>query len=97
MKRVASVTSLKASLSAFLARVKTGEEILVTERGKPIARVVPYRAAHGTDDDLARLVREGVLRAGDGTSTKAFLVNRPRACSRSSIVQALLEERAAGR
>jgi prevent-host-death family protein len=31
---VASVSKLRASLSEFLRRVKAGEEVLVTERGR---------------------------------------------------------------
>ncbi len=33
MKKVAKVSELKASLSKYLARVKAGEEVVVTERG----------------------------------------------------------------
>ena len=39
MKR-ASVSQLKTSLSAYLLGVKNAEEVLVTERGRPIARFV---------------------------------------------------------
>ena len=35
------VRDLKASLSRYLRRVKGGETIIVTERGVPIARIVP--------------------------------------------------------
>ena len=35
------VAQLKATLSEQLARVKAGEEIVVTERGRPIAKIVP--------------------------------------------------------
>ncbi len=35
------VSKLKATLSEQLARVKAGEEIVVTEHGKPIAKIVP--------------------------------------------------------
>ena len=35
------VAKLKATLSEFLAKVKAGEEVIVTERGKPIAKIVP--------------------------------------------------------
>ncbi|PYN64673.1 MAG: type II toxin-antitoxin system prevent-host-death family antitoxin, partial [Candidatus Rokuibacteriota bacterium] len=38
----AAVAKLKASLSEYLARVKAGEEVIVTERGKPIAKIVPF-------------------------------------------------------
>ena len=35
------VRDLKASLSRYLGLVKSGETIVVTERGRPIARIVP--------------------------------------------------------
>ena len=40
MKR-AAVSTLKATLSACLAKVKTGDEVLVVERGMPSAKLVP--------------------------------------------------------
>jgi prevent-host-death family protein len=36
----AGIKEIKNNLSRYLARVKQGEEILITERGKPIARIV---------------------------------------------------------
>ncbi len=63
--RSARVSELKASLSSYLARVKRGEEVVVTERGKPIAKLIPI----GNDDlgdgsRLAALERLGVIRRG---------------------------------
>jgi len=39
------IAELKALLSETLARVKAGEEIAVTEEGRPIARLTPWAAA----------------------------------------------------
>jgi prevent-host-death family protein len=39
--KTATVSKLKASLSEYLRRVKAGEEVLVTERGRPIAKLSP--------------------------------------------------------
>ena len=36
----AAVSDLKARLSEYLKRVKAGPEILITDRGKPVARQV---------------------------------------------------------
>ena len=36
-----SITELRANLAAHLARVKDGEKITITERGKPIAVLGP--------------------------------------------------------
>ncbi|HSW48945.1 MAG TPA: type II toxin-antitoxin system prevent-host-death family antitoxin, partial [Bryobacteraceae bacterium] len=64
MKR-AAVAELKASLSRYLAGVKTGEEVLITERGKPIAKIVPVRPG---DQDEERRLRDletrGLVRIG---------------------------------
>jgi prevent-host-death family protein len=48
----------RASLSRYVERVKTGEEIVVTEHGKPVARLVPMNGERKID----RLIREGVVR-----------------------------------
>lgn len=39
-----NVAQAKTHLSEILARVAEGEEILLTRRGKPIARLVPARS-----------------------------------------------------
>lgn len=46
---------LKNSLSRYLRRVKAGESIVVTDRGVPVARIVPA----GIPEDIARLMAEG--------------------------------------
>jgi prevent-host-death family protein len=51
------IRELRAGLSRYVARVKGGEEITVTEHGKPVARLVPLEGARKID----RLIREGVV------------------------------------
>ena len=51
----------KTHLSRLLARVARGEEVLITKRGKPMARLVP--ADQDTRAGVAEAVRE--LRALD--------------------------------
>lgn len=77
MKR-AAVSTVKATFSACLAQVKAGEELLVMERGKPVAKLVPVpksttgesRTAH-----LRELSRAGLVRVGSGKLfTPFFLV-----------------------
>lgn len=48
---------LKASLSRYLGRVKAGETIVVTDRGRPVARIVPV----GIPEHIAALMAEGRL------------------------------------
>lgn len=63
--RTIGVAELKASLSETLARVKAGEEILVTEHGRPVARILPLSLAEPTGFAYDELVRVGVLRIPD--------------------------------
>ena len=52
------VRELKNQLSTFLDRVKAGEEITVTEHGRPIARL----SAAGVDvNHMAELVAAGIV------------------------------------
>lgn len=51
------IRELRNHLSKWVARARKGEEIVITDRGKPVARLVG--ADHESNFD--RLVREGVI------------------------------------
>jgi prevent-host-death family protein len=51
------IRELRAGLSRYVERVKQGEEIVVTEHGKAVARLVPMNGERKID----RLIREGVV------------------------------------
>jgi prevent-host-death family protein len=85
----AKIADLKNNLSRYLSLVRKGGEIIVLDREKPIARIVPFaprRAAGGrrprgragdeywTADRLADLERRGrISHAGDAEATRAWL------------------------
>lgn len=55
---------MKNRLSAYLDRVKGGEEVMVTEHGRPIARLSPV----GADvDRMTALVDAGIVRPPKAT------------------------------
>jgi prevent-host-death family protein len=60
------VAALRADLKKWLDLVQSGEEVVVTERGMPIARLVPVREA----DLLAQMTREGLLSPARAPKTK---------------------------
>ena len=75
--RSAGIAELKAGFSEYLARVKAGEEVLVTEHGRPVARIVPLSAAE--TPGVEELVRAGILRAPDRPlGDDFFRLPRPR-------------------
>jgi len=55
-----NISDLKARLSAHIQRVRRGEEVLVCERNKPVARIVPVRLEDRSEQER-RLVARGVL------------------------------------
>ena len=58
--RTVNISDLKARLSAHLQHVKDGEELLVCDRNKPVARIIPC----STVDEAAReqrLIARGIL------------------------------------
>ena len=71
MKR-AGIAELKKSLSKYLAAVKAGGEVLVTERVHPIARIVPAEARTGIPAHIRQLVRSGLVRPPDKRLDKEF-------------------------
>lgn len=55
--RKVNIAGLKAQLSEHLQRVRAGEEVLICDRNKPVARIVPIRL-----DDYSSQERELVAR-----------------------------------
>ncbi len=51
------VRELKNKLSEYLSRAKAGEEIIITEHKKPIARILAYQES--IPEQMESLLREG--------------------------------------
>ena len=58
--RIVKIGDLKAQLSAHLQFVRNGEEVLVCDREKPVARIIPCEI-EGLGEQERRLVASGVL------------------------------------
>jgi prevent-host-death family protein len=96
MKNAAAVADLKTNLSRYLSRVKAGEEIVVTERGVPVARLVPVTAVGSDLEDLRDLERQGLMRLGRGKLPRDFWkLERPRD-AKGLVRKAVVRERDEG-
>jgi len=62
--RAVGLKVLKNRLSEYLRRVKSGERLVVTERGRPVA--VISRAGTPVDEVIETMVREREARWGGG-------------------------------
>jgi prevent-host-death family protein len=58
--RTVNISDLKARLSAHIQFVKDGEEVLVCDRNKPVARIVPCQLEDQSERER-RLIARGVL------------------------------------
>jgi len=95
--KTAAVSKLKAHLSAYLNQVKAGLEILITDRGKPVARLVPISRTQTTKESLTRMEKQGLIKLGSGKLPKGFWVMPRAEDPKGLVLSALLEERKEGR
>lgn len=92
MKTV-TVSKLKASLSEYLRQVKAGEEVLVTERGRPIAKLTPAAISDTLPEHLVEMEKQGLVKLGSGKLPKDFWdLPRPKD-PKGLVVKAVLQER----
>lgn len=93
----AAVSELKASLSEYLGKVKAGEDLLITDRGRPVAKLVPLRRENDVEPELEKLEKVGLVKIGSGGLPDGFWeMKRPQ--DRKGVARAaLLEERESGR
>ncbi len=96
----ASISELKNGLSGYLDLVRQGETVVITDRGRPVAQLVPPSRSKSADRDerRAELEARGVLLRATTRATKGFLERLPGLPkARADVVEALLEERREGR
>ena len=58
--RTVNISDLKARLSAHIQLVRNGEEVLVCDRNRPVARIVPCHLDDNSGQER-RLIARGVL------------------------------------
>ncbi len=94
----AKIGELRDGLSKYLSHVRAGGTVVVFDRDRPIAHIVPVPAADrhaGDADRLARLERKGLLRRGRG-SVAEWLRKNPPVRGTTGVLKALLDERRSG-
>ena len=83
-----AVRELKNRLSEYLRKVKAGERVVVTERGKPVAVISTARGS--IDQGIEALVRERAARWGGGKPRGS---RRPPKIKGPSVADAVIEGR----
>lgn len=86
-----NVVQLKSRLSEYLRRVKAGGELVITERGIPVAKLVPLDAIERRTTRRLRLSKTGIVRAGRGKLPA--ILQAPPVGPGAGVLDALLAER----
>jgi prevent-host-death family protein len=68
--RAVNIGDLKNNLSRYLKEVRRGSEVVIKDRNKPIARIVPLAKTGDDETELMELIAEGAVRPPK--TTRAF-------------------------
>lgn len=91
----AGIKHVRDKFTGYLKRVREGEEILLTERGKPIAVIKPLPKKDSLEEKLALLEARGLVkRPASWRPLKAR--HRPIRTKGKPLSQLIIEERRKG-
>jgi len=92
-----SISGAKNRLSALIRRVQKGEPVLITDRGVPVAKLVPVQMGEGVPDRIIALAQQGLARLPERRPDPSWLEGeRPVPTPGPGVVDYLLEDRRAG-
>jgi prevent-host-death family protein len=93
LMRSVNVAELKNRLSKYLTFAKSGEEIVIRDRNLPVAKLVPFSADQGSEEELL-LVAAGKMRLPkNDVEVDELLKIRTGKVSHHEGTQALLDDR----
>lgn len=85
------VREAKVNLSRLLKQVREGIQVVITDRGEPVGRIVPVRSEElSLEDRLKDLEKRGILRAKEGGNH--VKVPRPVQMPKKVDLQGMLQE-----
>lgn len=91
--RSVNIAELKNRLSAYLDEVRRGEEILIRDRQKPIAKLVPLSSTEDLNAEEMELGAAGLLRLPQHALPDTFWSMPGPAVSLETAVSAVLADR----
>jgi prevent-host-death family protein len=57
-----NIADLKNNLSAYLEQVKNGQELIIKDRNRPVARLMPLTSGEDLNSEEEALVAAGLMR-----------------------------------
>lgn len=68
-----NIAELKNNLSAYIDKVRNGEELIVKDRNRPVARLMPLTSGEDLDAEEGALVTAGLMRLPTKEKSDDFL------------------------
>lgn len=90
--RIANIADLRDHLTQYLREVRAGREILVRDRQRPIAKIVPFAV---NDEEDAALVAGGLMRRAERPLPRSFWTSRRSGVPVRTAVDAVTRDREA--
>ena len=89
--RSTNIADLRNRLTQYLKEVRAGEEIIVRDRQRPIAKIIPFTV----DDDQSDgdLVAAGLMRKGTGKLPASFWKTRRPSLPLDAAIRAVSADR----
>jgi prevent-host-death family protein len=95
--KTSSISEAKNHLSALIKGVQRGEPVLITDRGVPVAKLVPVQLGAGVPDRIIALAQQGLVRLPEEVPSADWLdLPMPKLAPGVSAVEMLLAEREEG-
>ncbi len=92
-----SISRAKNNLSALIKRVQRGEPVLITDRGVPVAKLVPVQLGAGIPARMVALAQQGLVRLPEHVPDASWLdLPWPKVKPGPSVVQMVIQEREEG-
>ena len=91
--KTANIAELKNGLSAYLAEVKRGGEVIVSNRNVPFAKIVPLGNTDDYDVEKRKLISKGLLRPAKRKLPDSFWEEDLPFVDGNRAIDVLLEER----
>jgi prevent-host-death family protein len=92
--RAVNIADLKNNLSRYLDEVRRGEEVLVRDRNKPIARIIPFTDADDEDAQMKELIARGIAKPPKSTDPlPASFWTKPLPKTSADLIDLIREDR----
>ena len=92
--KTANIAELKNHLSTYLSDVKRGEEILISDRNTPIAKIVPLQNINEFSAEEQAMAAAGILRLPENEDRYEIFRPKDRPNLKSgTVIKAIADER----